>query len=90
MLNGQVSELGRLLERARVLVPVRLQSDSETEIVIYKVGKLGRFASRDIELRPGVYTVIGVRSGYRDVRRSFRVAPEAGLLQIEVRCEDPI
>jgi len=90
VLVGQVSELNRLLERARVLVPVRLQSDSETEIVIYKVGKLGRFASRDIELKPGVYTVVGARSGYRDVRRNFRVAPEAGLLQIEVRCEDPI
>ena len=90
VLAGQVSELNRLLERARVLVPVRLQSDSETEIVIYKVGKLGRFASRDIELKPGVYTVVGARSGYRDVRRNFRVAPEAGLVQIEVRCEDPI
>jgi tetratricopeptide (TPR) repeat protein len=90
VLSKQISELDALLQRARVPVQVRLESDNETDVVIYKVGKLGRFQSRDIALKPGVYTVVGVRSGYRDVRQNFRVAPETGPQLIQVRCEDPI
>jgi hypothetical protein len=79
-----------LLKRARVPVAVRLESDSATDVVIYKVGKLGQFQTRDIELKPGLYTAVGVRAGYRDVRRDFRVAPEGGMQSVVIRCEDPI
>jgi hypothetical protein len=89
-LNGQLAELDRLLKRARVPVAVRLESDSATDVVIYKVGKLGQFQTRDIELKPGLYTAVGVRAGYRDVRRDFRVAPEGGVQSVVIRCEDPI
>jgi hypothetical protein len=90
VLAAQLNELDRLLQRARVPVKVVLESDSQTEVVIYKVGKLGAFQTRSIELKPGVYTAVGVRSGYRDVRKNFRVAPEAGTQSIIIRCEDPI
>lgn len=90
LLTGQISELDRLLQRARVRVEVRFESDSETDVVIYKVGKLGRFQATTLELKPGSYTAVGVRSGYRDVRRSFRVAPETVMQPIDIRCEDPI
>jgi tetratricopeptide (TPR) repeat protein len=90
VLVGQIGELDQLLQRARVPVAVIFESDSLTEVVIYKVGKLGAFATRRIELKPGVYTAVGVRSGYRDVRKNFRVAPEAGTLSVTIRCEDPI
>jgi len=90
VLTGQVNELDRLLQRARVPVAVIFESDNQTEVVVYKVGKLGAFESRRIELKPGVYTAVGVRSGYRDVRKNFRVSPEAGTLSVTIRCEDPI
>ncbi len=90
VLAAQLNELDRLLQRARVPVKVVLESDNQTEVVIYKVGKLGAFQTRSIELKPGVYTAVGVRSGYRDVRKNFRVAPEAGTQSIIIRCEDPI
>ena len=90
VLSGQINELDRLLQRARVPVAVVIESDSQTEVVIYKVGKLGAFDSRRIELKPGVYTAVGVRSGYRDVRKNFRVTPEAGTQSVIIRCEDPI
>ena len=32
----------------------------------------GSFTRREIELKPGKYTVLGTRSGYRDVRRDVR------------------
>ncbi len=90
VLTGQINELDRLLQRAQVPVRIVLESDNQTEVVIYKVGKLGAFQTRSIELKPGVYTAVGVRSGYRDVRRNFRVAPEADVQSIIIRCEDPI
>jgi hypothetical protein len=90
LLTEQINELDRLLQRAQVPVMVRLESDNLTEVVIYKVGKLGVFQTRSIELKPGVYTAVGVRSGYRDVRRNFRVAPEVVAQPIIIRCEDPI
>jgi serine/threonine protein kinase len=90
VLTGQINELDRLLQRAQVPVKVVLESDNQTEVVIYKVGKLGAFQTRSIELKPGVYTAVGARSGYRDVRRNFRVSPEAGTQSIIIRCEDPI
>jgi hypothetical protein len=71
-------------------VTVRLESDNATDVVIYKVGKLGQFLNRTIELKPGLYTAVGVRAGYRDVRREFRVAPEGDVQTLVVRCEDPI
>ena len=90
VLSGQINELDRLLQRARVPVAVVIESDNQTEVVIYKVGKLGAFESRRVELKPGVYTAVGKRSGYREVRKKFRVAPEAGTQSVIVRCEDPI
>lgn len=90
VLDQQRTELDRLLKRAKIPVAVQFESDNLTEVVIYKVGKLGLFQQRTIELKPGSYTVIGVRSGYRDVRRQFRVAPETGPQSIVIRCEDPI
>jgi hypothetical protein len=89
-LGAQTAELNRLLQRAKTPVAVRFRSDNQTDVVIYKVGKLGRFQEKSIDLKPGTYTAVGVRSGYRDVRRNFRVAPEAETPSIVIACEDPI
>ena len=90
VLNKQIAELDRLLQTARVPVTVQFESDGFTEVVVYKVGKLGTFAARSVDLKPGVYTAVGVRSGYRDVRRDFRVSADNPALTISVVCEDPI
>jgi len=90
ILAGQIKELDRLLTRARIPVAVKFQSDNLTDVVIYKVGRLGNFTSRSVDLRPGSYTAVGVRKGYRDVRTNFRVVPEEDMQPIILRCEDPI
>ena len=54
---------------------MRLTSDELTTVTLYRVGALGAFASHDVELRPGTYTAIGSRDGYRDVRQTFTVRP---------------
>ena len=90
LLTRQIAELDRLLKRAAIPVSVRFDSDGLTDVVIYKVGRLGAFASRTVDLRPGTYTAVGVRNGYRDVRRTFRVAPEQPMQPVVMVCEDPI
>ncbi|MGB5690723.1 MAG: hypothetical protein WBM45_15740, partial [Woeseiaceae bacterium] len=89
-LAGQRDELSRLLKRAATPVPVELVSDNMTSVSIYRVGTLGTFTNTRLELRPGPYVAIGVRSGYRDVRLEFRVAPEIDMQPVVVRCEEPI
>lgn len=89
-LADQRDELSRLLKRAATPVTVELVSDNQTAVSIYKVGKLGHFNHREVELRPGTYVAVGARPGYRDVRLEFRVAPEIDMQPVVVRCEEPI
>ena len=89
-LAEQRDELSRLLRRAATPVTVELVSDNQTAVSIYKVGKLGQFDHREVELRPGTYVAVGARPGYRDVRLEFRVAPEIDMQPVVVRCEEPI
>ena len=89
-LAEQRDELSRLLKRAATPVAVQLVSDNITSVSIYKVGALGAFTSRSLELRPGTYVAVGARPGYRDVRLEFRVAPEIDMQPVVVRCEEPI
>ena len=83
-------ELSRLLKRAATPLAVQLVSDNMTDVSIYKVGKLGSFATRELSLRPGSYVAVGSRPGYRDVRVEFRVGPEVEAGPVIVRCEEPI
>jgi tetratricopeptide (TPR) repeat protein len=72
--------------------PIRLSlvSDNATEVAIPSIGQFGTFAKRDIELKPGRYTVIGTRDGYRDVRRDITISPGQESQTISVSCSDPI
>ena len=89
-LGKQLATLQQWLERADVPVPVALKSDNVTQVTIYRVGELGTFAQRSLELLPGSYTVVGTRPGYRDVRREIMVRPGAALEPVVIQCEDRI
>jgi hypothetical protein len=86
----QVAGLERALREVRTPVAVVLESDGQTEVVVHKVGRLGAFERKTLELRPGTYTVVGTRSGYRDVRRQLVVRPAAAPPALVVRCEEAI
>lgn len=86
----QIASLTRALEDVRSSISVVLESDGETEVVVHKVGRLGAFDRKTLELRPGIYTVIGKRSGYRDVRRRLVVEPKGPPPSLVVRCEEEI
>ncbi len=89
-LEQQKESLARLLKRAATPLAVMLISDSQTEVSVLRVARLGLFQSRELSLRPGVYVAVGSRAGYRDVRLEFRVAPEIEMKPIVVQCEEQI
>lgn len=83
----------QLQEAVRLaLIPVELviQSDKQTEVAIYHVGRLGRFEEKIISLRPGNYTVTGNRPGFRDVRRVIKLRPGSSMTPLLIRCEEPV
>ncbi len=86
----QVAELEQLLAVAATVVRIRLESDNMTDVTVYQVGRLGTFLERELELRPGTYTVVGTRTGYRDVRKELVVVPGQTGTPVIVRCEERI
>ena len=89
-LTRQLNRLDRLVTEAQIPVPVTIASDSLTEVAIYKVGKLGRFSTRELNLRPGTYTIVGARKGFKDVRQQIAVKAGEGPVQITLKCSEKI
>jgi tetratricopeptide (TPR) repeat protein len=89
-LARKITALQELVAQASTPVAVTLNSDGVTSVVVYRVAKLGQFDSRQLELLPGDYTVVGSRPGYRDVRKVLAVRPGVSLPPLLVRCEEAI
>ncbi len=89
-LEQQLARILKILSIARTPVSVLLQSDEMTQVTVYKVAKLGQFRHHQLELKPGTYTAVGARIGYRDVRKEFTVAPDKPNPVIEISCTEPI
>ncbi|MFS1524801.1 hypothetical protein ACL7TT_11915 [Microbulbifer sp. 2304DJ12-6] len=89
-LQGQIKDLEHALTQAMIPLPVRFKSDRSTHVTIYHVGRLGSFDQREIALKPGRYTAVGTREGYRDVRREFIVIPGKPVTEIVIQCADKI
>jgi len=67
-----------------------LTSDSNTDVTLFKVAKLGAFDKTAVSLKPGRYIVAGTRIGFRDVRIEFTVT-ESGLeTPIAISCSEAI
>ena len=81
-------ELEVLLSAAARDVTVELRSDNQTQLRVFRIGVIGRVTSHKLTLRPGRYTIIGTRDGYRDIRQDVDV--RAGMDPVDVRCREPI
>jgi tetratricopeptide (TPR) repeat protein len=90
VLTRQVETVERLLAAAETPLRVALASDNVTDVTINRVGRLGSFERKDVELLPGRYTVVGVRAGFRDVRREITLVPGREAPTVVIRCEEPI
>jgi tetratricopeptide (TPR) repeat protein len=90
VIRSQIARLEVLLPSFDKPVRLSLVSDNSTQVAISSIGAFGTFSRRDIELRPGKYTVVGTRNGFRDVRREITVAPGQDAQTIRVTCSEPI
>ena len=89
-LAEKIAALRELVSRAATPMTLTLRSDGATEVVVYRVGRLGQFDTHALELLPGDYTIVGSRPGYRDVRKVITVRPGVPLPPVVVRCEEVI
>jgi hypothetical protein len=90
VIRSQIARIELLLPAYDSPVRVALESDNATEVTIQRVGPLGTFLRREIELKPGRYTLTGTRLGYRDIRRDITIAPGTAVQTISVTCVEPI
>jgi len=89
VLSRQIDTLRHKIEVASTPIRVVLRSDGLTSVLLYRVGQLGTFESKELQLRPGTYTLVGTRKGFRDVRHRLEVSPGSAL-SVTVRCEEKI
>jgi tetratricopeptide (TPR) repeat protein len=90
VLRSQVARLEILLPEFDKPVRLALVSDNATQVAIQRVGEFGSFQRREIELKPGKYTVVGKREGFRDVRHDVTIAPGSDQQTISVSCVERI
>lgn len=86
----QTAQLETHLRLAQTAANVFVRSDGLTKVTIQRVQALGNVDSTRLSLKPGRYTAIGVRQGYRDVRKEFVVPQGAKNVEVEIRCEQTI
>lgn len=89
-LTKKLTELKNLLRVSATPVKIRLQSDNLTDVIVYKVGKMGLFETKELSLRPGKYIAIGKREGYRDVRIEFLVSENTSKQAIRIAAKEKI
>ena len=89
-LTAQIAAFETTVKNAGTPIRVAIKSDNLTDIAVYQVGRLGKFKSRELRLRPGTYTIVGSRDGYRDVRQQITVVAGRTANPIVIRCEDKI
>ncbi len=90
VLSRQIEAVEKLVAAAEVPIAVAITSDNQTDVTIYRIGRIGVFERKDMELLPGRYTIVGTRSGFRDVRRELMVLPGQVPPPVAIRCEEPI
>lgn len=89
-LAAQLQKLGGYVEQAATPINVTFLSDGLTDVTVFRVGRVGNFEQHELALRPGDYTAIGSRNGYRDVRARFKLRPGKTPEPVVVRCTEPI
>jgi tetratricopeptide (TPR) repeat protein len=90
VLTKQLNDLENLLRVSATPIKISLESDNMTDVILYKVGKMGAFESKELSLRPGKYVAVGKRDGYRDVRIEFIVAQTSAQKIVRIAATEKI
>ncbi|MEX2489109.1 MAG: protein kinase [Pseudomonadales bacterium] len=89
-LKRKVDKLSRYVSVAREPVSLQVTSDNKTDVTVYKVGHLGKIETRELELHPGEYTIVGKREGYRDVRKTVTLLADQETRSVHISCTEKI
>jgi tetratricopeptide (TPR) repeat protein len=89
-LKRQIAVLSVMLEESMTPTLVIIRSNTETDVTLYRVGELGQFDRKEIELKPGAYVAVGKRENYRDVRVEFTIIANKTPPPITIQCEEKI
>lgn len=89
-LKEQLQQVSILLEKVTQAVSVSFTSDGITNVTIARISNLGQFTSQSLSLTPGAYVAIGIRDGFRDVRKEFIVPIDGQVPLITVQCDEAI
>jgi len=89
-LQAQRAAVARLLEGSRQPLTVTFVSDGLTRVTVLRVGEMGQFKEKTLELRPGTYVAVGSRPGYRDARVTLVVPFGKSPAPVDVRCREAI
>ncbi len=90
VLRNQAEQLRAAIRLYDQPVLAVLESDGVTVVSVQRVGSFGALTRRELQLKPGRYVAVGSRTGFRDVRREFTVAPGTTAVVVQVRCTEVI
>ena len=90
LLRGQIDSLRQIIKASQTPIEVALASDSNTNVILFRVARLGTFEKTSVALKPGRYIAAGTRSGYRDVRIEFTVTDRGFDSPITISCNEAI
>jgi serine/threonine protein kinase len=90
VLKDRIRKLSHLVSLARIPVTLNIISDKRTTVTIFRQGNFGTFEETSVTLFPGVYTVVGKRSGYRDVQQDITIKGTQRTLSVDIRCTEKV
>jgi tetratricopeptide (TPR) repeat protein len=95
VLSRQIAEIQVSLKQLDSTIKVSFSSDSLTEVDLTKEGakkiRLGKFSIKNLALKPGRYSVRGVRLGFKDERREIELRITSDDIQFfSIACKTPV
>lgn len=85
-----IARLEALVASYSQSIEVPIVSDTLTDVTLNRIGRLGKFDRKVVEIRPGHYVLLGTRPGFRDVRIEIVVEPGKTVAPIVVLCQEAI
>jgi len=87
-ISVKIANLEVVIKQARTSIKLTLFSDNMTAVAIYHVGRLGTFYQKELVLKPGRYTIIGERPGFRDIRHIITLTHEHPAVEFSIACKE--
>ncbi len=89
-LTKKITTAEKIIKDASIIINITIRSDNLTDVSIYKVGQLGKLKEKKLNLKQGIYTIVGSREGYRDYRQNIKITAKDQYRVIIVVCRETI